>query len=105
MRSLLHQNPRFEEMTLTSTQQAISRMVSDYTGLAWTSHNADERLNARTLLLDCIDKAPMDISQKEIDDAVAEGSMKVGKRKPYPRSKDFLSSLHDALLDDIWTKL
>lgn len=92
-------------MTLTNTQKAITRMVSDATGLSWSSHNADERLNARTLLLDCMAKAPLNVTQEEIDKAINEGAMKTTKRKPYPRSKDFLMSLHDALLDDIWNKL
>jgi len=105
MPSLLRKKPLLETMILTSTQQAITRMVSDSTGFEWTNYNADERCSSRTLLLSCIEKAPLNVSQDEIDKAVAEGSMKVGKRKPYPRSKDFLLSLHDALLDDIWSKL
>ena len=68
-------------MPLTSTQQAIARMVSDNAKHKWKSYDANDRASARSFILSRVDKPS------------------------YKSKKDLLMTLADALQDEIWRVL
>ena len=68
-------------MTLTRTQQAIAKMVSDNAKHKWQDYGANDRSSARSFILSRINKPA------------------------YKSKKDLLITLADALQDDIWKVL
>lgn len=86
-----------EALSLTKTQQAIAKMVTNAINFSWTSYNNADRSVARSLLLRHISTAPEKLSQRDWT------RMMEGKGKKY--TKDCLRSLADALKDDIWRVL
>jgi hypothetical protein len=85
------------KVSLTKTQHAIAKMVTNAIGFSWTSYNNADRSVARNLLLRHISTAPEKLSQRDW------ARMMEGKGKKY--TKDCLRSLSDALKDDIWRVL
>jgi hypothetical protein len=65
-------------MSLTKTQQAIARMVSDNAKHKWQDYSSNDRSSARSFILSRVDKP-------------------TNKKK-----RDLLITLADALQDDIW---
>jgi hypothetical protein len=70
-----------EAMPLTKTQRAICTMVADNTKYEWQCYNADDRSNARSFILFCADQAP------------------------FKKKRPLLTTLADALKDEIWRVL
>lgn len=68
-------------MSLTRTQQAIARMVSDNAKHKWQDYSANDRSSARSFILSRINKPS------------------------YKSKKALLITLADALQDDIWKVL
>jgi hypothetical protein len=83
--------------SLTNTQTAVSRMVSDAIGFKWTSYNTADRAVARTLLLEHAKTAPEQLSAKEFARAI--------NGKKHKHTKDFIYTLADAMNDSIWKVL
>lgn len=67
--------------SLTRTQKAIVRMVSDNAKHKWQDYSPNDRSSARNFILSRIDKPA------------------------YKKKKDLLEALADALQDDIWKML
>lgn len=86
-----------ETISLTRTQQAIAKMVTNAIGFSWTSYNNADRAVARSIILRHIFTAPEQLSPKDWT------RMMEGKGKKY--TKAYLRSLSDALKDDIWRVL
>ena len=70
-----------EAMPLTKTQHAICTMVANNTKYKWQGYNADDRSNARSFILFCADQAS------------------------FKKKRPLLTTLADALKDEIWRVL
>ena len=68
-------------MSLTKTQQAIARMVSDNAKHKWKDYSSNDRSSARSFILSSINKPA------------------------HKKKRDLLITLADALQDDIWKVL
>ena len=82
---------------LTSTQKAISKLVSETVGFKWQTYNTADRAVARQLLHRYMASAPEHLSTREYQ--------KMLEGKKHKRTKAFVESLADAMDDKIWNFL
>lgn len=76
---------------LTTTQRAISRMVTVHCKYKWVSYNTADRQIAKKVIMERLSKAPERLSAAQFARGV--------------RDKAFFRSLADAMEDSIWKLL
>lgn len=82
---------------LTTTQKAISKLVSDTIGFKWQNYSTADRAVARQLLQRYMAAAPETLSTQEYQ--------KMLEGKKHKRTKAFVATLVDAMEDKVWNVL